>query len=301
MLGPQSSKEDASLLAKFREHPDATGEADTSTEDGGPNECDLVLKGGITSGLVYPYALLELAKAYRFRSIGGASAGGIAAAFAAAAEYARTVRGDPGGFDRLRRWCDKLPEILPTLFQPRPPFRSVMAWLVRAQAAGTVWAALFWLIVIFWGTALAGIVCAGGLLWWLGAGPWGAAAGSILGLLLAFGLRAWRLAAALPDHGFGFCPGAHGLAARCASGHRLRTREARKAPRIWRPPGAGHQRAGDRPADGGDKPVDETASHPAENADRHLLRRERLLRETKVSYPHLYSGKPEAIVPPMNC
>jgi hypothetical protein len=51
MLGPQSSKEDASLLAKFREHPDATGEADTSTEDGGPNECDLVLKGGITSGL----------------------------------------------------------------------------------------------------------------------------------------------------------------------------------------------------------------------------------------------------------
>jgi hypothetical protein len=82
-----------------------------------------------------------------------------------------------------------------------------MAWLVRAQAAGTVWAALFWLIVIFWGTALAGIVCAGGLLWWLGAGPWGAAAGSILGLLLAFGLRAWRLAAALPDHGFGFCPG----------------------------------------------------------------------------------------------
>lgn len=64
-------------------------------------ECDIVMKGGITSGIVYPYAILEIAKANRFRSIGGSSAGAIAAAFTAAAEYARTVRGDPAGY-RIR-------------------------------------------------------------------------------------------------------------------------------------------------------------------------------------------------------
>lgn len=47
--------------------------------------CDLVMKGGITSGIVYPNAVLALAKEYRFKSIGGTSAGAIAAAVAAAA------------------------------------------------------------------------------------------------------------------------------------------------------------------------------------------------------------------------
>src|SRR4051812_14643124 len=40
--------------------------------------CDIVMKGGITSGVVYPGAVLKLAPLYRFKSIGGASAGGIA-------------------------------------------------------------------------------------------------------------------------------------------------------------------------------------------------------------------------------
>ena len=47
--------------------------------------CDLVMKGGITSGIVYPNAVLALAREYRFKSIGGTSAGAIAAAVAAAA------------------------------------------------------------------------------------------------------------------------------------------------------------------------------------------------------------------------
>jgi len=42
--------------------------------------CDLVMKGGITSGIVYPNAVLSLAREYRFKSIGGTSAGAIAAA-----------------------------------------------------------------------------------------------------------------------------------------------------------------------------------------------------------------------------
>src|SRR6266536_3042062 len=62
-----------------------------------PGECDLVMKGGITSGIVYPPTLLELQKHYKFRSIGGTSAGAIAAAAAAAAEYNR----DGIGFSKL--------------------------------------------------------------------------------------------------------------------------------------------------------------------------------------------------------
>lgn len=67
--------------------------------------CDLVMKGGITSGVVYPTAIAELARTYRFRNIGGASAGAIAAAGAAAAEYRRQTRrgqaDEMAGFARL--------------------------------------------------------------------------------------------------------------------------------------------------------------------------------------------------------
>lgn len=79
-----------------------------------PYEADMVMKGGITSGVVYPLAACELAKQYRFRNLGGSSAGGIAAAFAAAAEYAR----DTGGFQRLAELPLKLGTNLEKLFQP---------------------------------------------------------------------------------------------------------------------------------------------------------------------------------------
>ena len=35
--------------------------------------CDVIMKGGITSGVVYPEALVRLSRKYRFKSIGGAS------------------------------------------------------------------------------------------------------------------------------------------------------------------------------------------------------------------------------------
>jgi hypothetical protein len=50
---------------------------------------DIVMKGGITSGVVYPLTACELAQVYRFKNIGGTSAGAIAAAAVAAAEYGR--------------------------------------------------------------------------------------------------------------------------------------------------------------------------------------------------------------------
>ena len=58
----------------------------------------------MTSGIVYPSAVLELKKSYRFRSIGGASAGAVAAAFTAAAELNR----DQGGFDKLKSVYEEL-------------------------------------------------------------------------------------------------------------------------------------------------------------------------------------------------
>jgi predicted acylesterase/phospholipase RssA len=63
-------------------------------------ECDLVMKGGITSGVVYPGAITKIAKDFRFRNLGGASAGAIAAVAAAACEYRRN-QGDPAAYDVL--------------------------------------------------------------------------------------------------------------------------------------------------------------------------------------------------------
>ncbi|MFT3768205.1 MAG: patatin-like phospholipase family protein [Minicystis sp.] len=63
--------------------------------------CDLVMKGGIASGVVYPPAILKLARTYRLRGIGGASAGAIAAAAAAAAEYGRHEPKAHAGFRGL--------------------------------------------------------------------------------------------------------------------------------------------------------------------------------------------------------
>ena len=54
-------------------------------------QCDLIMQGGITSGVVYPGAVLKLATRYRFRSIGGTSAGAMAAAATAAAELGKLL------------------------------------------------------------------------------------------------------------------------------------------------------------------------------------------------------------------
>ena len=93
-------------------------------------ECDLVMKGGITSGIVYPKAVLALKETYRFCNIGGTSAGAIAAAAAAAAEYGREARDADGkdGFDRLRALNDQLCQetFLRSLFQPSPKTAALM-------------------------------------------------------------------------------------------------------------------------------------------------------------------------------
>lgn len=52
---------------------------------------DLAMRGGATSGVVYPLAVCEIARDMRVRNVGGASAGAIAAAATAAAELGRST------------------------------------------------------------------------------------------------------------------------------------------------------------------------------------------------------------------
>lgn len=104
--------------------------------------CDIVMKGGITSGVVYPKAIAELAEEFRFRNVGGTSAGAIAAALAAAAEYAR-VSGKGAGFARLEQLPDFLagrtegePNLL-NLFPPAKPTRRLFAVLTAFLGDGS--------------------------------------------------------------------------------------------------------------------------------------------------------------------
>jgi hypothetical protein len=100
--------------------------------------CDIIMKGGISSGVVYPLAIIELAKRYRFSNVGGTSAGAIAAAAAAAAEYGRHVHGK--GFMRLTKLPKEVGKLLFNLFQPSPslkPLFNVFVAVVRTGGTTT--------------------------------------------------------------------------------------------------------------------------------------------------------------------
>src|SRR5215203_870909 len=64
-------------------------------------DCDIVMAGGVTSGIIYPGAVGKIARRYTFRSIGGTSVGAIAAAVTAAAEYGRRTGLNPLAFDAV--------------------------------------------------------------------------------------------------------------------------------------------------------------------------------------------------------
>ena len=89
-------------------------------------QCDLIMKGGLTSGVVYPLAITELAKKYEFVNIGGTSAGAIGAVIAAAAEYrrqaAKKTSADPmQGFEEMKSIPIELGPNLQDLFVPAQP------------------------------------------------------------------------------------------------------------------------------------------------------------------------------------
>jgi predicted acylesterase/phospholipase RssA len=201
-----------------------------------PDEvCDLVMKGGVASGVVYPGAILALAKSYRFRNVGGTSAGAIAATVTAAAELGRR-EGRAGGFERLRELADAIcrPGLVRSLFQPRPENRGVFELGVRmmdarAKGAGArrrVVADAFralWLptgfLALLWTAAVA--VAGYALFLWLG--WWSALTWPLLAVSAAVGVAflgacAVIVSVARPgralaetlgerDAGFGLCPG----------------------------------------------------------------------------------------------
>ena len=178
--------------------------------------CDIVLKGGIASGIVYPLALVRLAKEYRFSSIGGTSAGAMAAAAAAAAEYGRNIEG--AGFERLARIPNEIGPTLLSMFQPTPVLRPLHNIFVAALKAETSVGRATALI----GAAIKGYYCSAvlgvspGVVIILAALAFRLGAGFVaLGLLVALvGLVVailWRLVKAanteLVENGFGLCPG----------------------------------------------------------------------------------------------
>lgn len=97
-------------------------------------QCDLVMKGGITSGVVYPRAISRIAKDYRLLNIGGASAGAIAAVVAAACEYrrqgdpSRGVEPTPTAFDQLEAVTSEITQdgFIRGLFQATPAGKPVL-------------------------------------------------------------------------------------------------------------------------------------------------------------------------------
>jgi predicted acylesterase/phospholipase RssA len=178
--------------------------------------CDIVLKGGITSGVVYPLALVSLAEKYRFSNIGGTSAGAVAAAAAAAAEYGRHT--ENAGFDRLAKIPDEVGPNLLALFQPtlvlKPLFDIFVAALKPKTKIGKIIAISGAAVTGYWRAALLGLL-PGALIVALALAFGGGIGLAAFGLLLALtGLIAglvWRLLKAantdLVGCDFGLCPG----------------------------------------------------------------------------------------------
>jgi hypothetical protein len=178
------------------------------------------MKGGITSGVVYPWALAEFARRYRLRGLGGASAGAIGAALGAAAEFGRS----DGGFEVLLGLPGELRDgKLGELFRPQRPTRPLLAVLLAAtghdkpgQARGTtgrLMAVLRALIVGFPFATLLGVTPGAALVVWgvMGDDWWLVAAAVVLvliGFIIAMLLRLfWMLTRTVPRNLFGICRG----------------------------------------------------------------------------------------------
>lgn len=176
---------------------DATGLSDPEQAVYRARSVDLTMRGGTTSGVVYPLAVCELARHFRVRNVGGASAGAIAAAATAAAELGRSrlsTGGGPGqerpvqpghvhpgyrGLADIVAWLTQLdgdphttdPESEPdsdsepdeqyrlaSLFQPAPATRALWR-VVTALLRRRVWAAVPLAAVAFgWRWAAATLV-----------------------------------------------------------------------------------------------------------------------------------------------
>jgi predicted acylesterase/phospholipase RssA len=188
--------------------------------------CDLVMKGGIASGIVYPNAVLELERKYRFRNIGGTSAGAIAAAATAAAalgERRKTIGADPGtatnpdsGFAGFRLCAEQFGRqgFIRNLFQPaagnEAAFRLMLALTGETGTGRKALAVARAVIAAAWAAPLLIVVLLVGGAALLG-GPWSALWMSIPASTVAAAvgtiLAALRMSAGIRDSLFGLCIG----------------------------------------------------------------------------------------------
>jgi predicted acylesterase/phospholipase RssA len=215
--------------------------------------CDLVLTGGVTDGVVYPWAIMELAREYRFKNIGGTSVGAMAAALTAAAEYGRR-RGSLLGFNEVllklprklgKSVKDDGPTRIFSLFQPAQPTKRLFRLFVGFFASGgfsfeasakaqageppkvfgktrAIFRHLGWLVRVYWEEALLGgllgLLIALALLGWNA--MWSASALLALPLMLLLGMvfigfSLYReLVHAIVANDFGICTGNRGADAR---------------------------------------------------------------------------------------
>ena len=180
--------------------------------------CDLIMKGGITSGVVYPKAIEELSRSYRLCSIGGTSAGAIAAGMAAAAEYGRAN----DGFTKLGKLGEQLPHILLTLFQATPaskPFYNAgmhlisKGWFWKRFALATLhlaWGMKGWMVcAAVIGAGIGGAIGWGFDLWF---SEMACAILGVLGVLVAIPITIAlqlrkHLIKELPEQCFALCSG----------------------------------------------------------------------------------------------
>ena len=191
--------------------------------------CDLVMKGGITSGIVYPNAVLALAKQFRFKSVGGTSAGAIAAAVTAAAALGdrRIANGHvaqhdaPGaGFAGLSEVSSQLSTagFIRDLFRPARGARNAFRTLVCVAGNAPRWRKIAMLLVAVPATApLEFAVILGGLLLVASslaghAGMWATALPSLFcAYAIAMVCALLRIARVVRGNLLGLCSGKEGL------------------------------------------------------------------------------------------
>lgn len=153
-------------------------------------ECDLIMKGGVTSGIVYPGAIGAITQRYRLRNIGGTSAGAIAAAAAAAMEYGLRSGRNPQAREQMM-WLSQQTALrtstggsyLQALFHPDPATAPLLHFLMPGpNGRGAAALALFgqplagWLVLSVAPAILVSLAFAKGPL------HWSAAAATLVGL-----------------------------------------------------------------------------------------------------------------------
>lgn len=193
--------------------------------------CSLIMKGGITSGVIYPRLVDELSHTYRFADIGGSSAGAIAAAAAAIAEYQRQETGTNKGFNTLSQLPEELSgpvgkgSVLLSLFHPQPETEALFGALTAildATGASPVRRTLSGvcaLVCAYRLRALLGALPGLGLVAWgvlaggaaMGSGVAGGVVLALIGSVVGAVLGVWRtVSVKVPRNLFGLCSGRGG-------------------------------------------------------------------------------------------